>query len=616
MIAPRLKVDGRVVFESARQEEQFEKLISAIREYDSRADSAQALAAIDWASRKHTNGARAAKGDFLPGILEKIGLLTKLGHAGFDTILAAILDESFADGKRIPNPQDLEDVRQCFGEKVHAVLHATCEFRSVKFRPYKPFEKEKNRGKTNDRLVEERQKHLHHFRIMALFASSRYIRAMPQAILIACASHLRKLKTINKPGNKQHGQEIVFRTEEVFSKIAGVAGLDEMQTVLMDESFRIKDRKNYVLFCKFLQDIEQTIQVGEERLTRQKLFERIQEALIPSLNATGISPEFYHFEFRVKSPSSTFRKMRNLGIDLNMTEEKIFEALRAHIFDIIGVRVVVDAEAYKKDWKGLLNAKMDIGYELCKKIHRRLTIDMPRVYQEERDEVTGRAVYRHKKKSASVIMPLVKKLFKDYGAKPKANGYRAIHDVLEILGHPIDVQLVTKQWHEVNRFGIASHGFFKIAPYKSERATPKPVVDWYAAVRGQTGTCYTGAYASDNRIVLRRAGRGLAYAMNIAEFAHAICVPKAADCVGAHRIERTYPFEPLPEASNGLHPLTTPLCPGDVVQLSLDEGLCDQPEQQEKVRNALRRPRDRRELRKFIAARRRYRQPSPESAEA
>jgi guanosine-3',5'-bis(diphosphate) 3'-pyrophosphohydrolase len=52
--------------------------------------------------------------------------------------------------------------------------------------------------------------------------------------------------------------------------------------------------------------------------------------------------------------------------------------------------------------------------------------------------------------------------FRDYISNPKDNGYKSIHTVLNYHGSDLEVQIRTKEMHEFNEFGPASHIAYKL----------------------------------------------------------------------------------------------------------------------------------------------------------
>lgn len=77
-----------------------------------------------------------------------------------------------------------------------------------------------------------------------------------------------------------------------------------------------------------------------------------------------------------------------------------------------------------------------------------------------------------------LFMPLNSE-FDDYIARPKLNGYRAIHTVVEDeTGRIFEIQIRTPLMHEENEFGQAAHLYYKMVGEKGVKRTSREKVDW------------------------------------------------------------------------------------------------------------------------------------------
>lgn len=66
--------------------------------------------------------------------------------------------------------------------------------------------------------------------------------------------------------------------------------------------------------------------------------------------------------------------------------------------------------------------------------------------------------------------------FDDYIKKPKPNGYRSIHTIIEVTENTfVEVQIKTAEMHEFNEFGPASHTYYKI--YGDAKAVDQQKID-------------------------------------------------------------------------------------------------------------------------------------------
>lgn len=155
----------------------------------------------------------------------------------------------------------------------------------------------------------------------------------------------------------------------------------------------------------------------EMRLRDKEIVNNIEMFLIDKMREHHID---VMIKGRVKSPFSIFKKMERKVMN--------FEQLT----DVIGFRLLVD------------------NLETC---YRALGI----VHQ---------------------AWPCVPGRFKDYISMPKRNGYRSIHTAIVMSGRKVEVQIRTKDMHEVAERGVAAHW-----SYKQGAGTPKNDPARYAWVR-------------------------------------------------------------------------------------------------------------------------------------
>ena len=83
-------------------------------------------------------------------------------------------------------------------------------------------------------------------------------------------------------------------------------------------------------------------------------------------------------------------------------------------------------------------------------------------------DVLGLRVVTDSVENCYRILDLARKLWKelpdffdDYIARPKPNGYQSIHAVFEVGGQMIEIQIRTKEMHEMAEYGLASHAVYK-----------------------------------------------------------------------------------------------------------------------------------------------------------
>ncbi len=75
--------------------------------------------------------------------------------------------------------------------------------------------------------------------------------------------------------------------------------------------------------------------------------------------------------------------------------------------------------------------------------------------------------------------PYLESEFDDYIVHPKVSGYRSIHTVIDYAGRTMEIQIRTREMHEYNEFGPASHISYKLGnPTKEISTLTKDLNAW------------------------------------------------------------------------------------------------------------------------------------------
>ena len=212
----------------------------------------------------------------------------------------------------------------------------------------------------------------------------------------------------------EHKQKrIAEETLTIYAPIAARLGIYRMKNELEELCFRFLYSDEYERISDEL--------MGNQTM-RENIIEQSKRTLLTILKENGIDAEV---EGRVKNKYSIYKKLKRK--DKNYASE---------LYDIFALRIIVK--------------------------------DEPTCYQ-----VLG-TVHKHWK-------PLARR-FKDYIAVPKLNGYQSLHTTLiglapRVHNQPVEVQIRSREMHEIAQFGIAAHWQYKEAKGKSI-AIPENKLNW------------------------------------------------------------------------------------------------------------------------------------------
>ncbi len=191
--------------------------------------------------------------------------------------------------------------------------------------------------------------------------------------------------------------KIAIETRDLFAPLAHRFGLFTLKNDLEDLSLKVLDPEAFYIIKRNLR---------AKKRERQRYVDRFIGPIRRALEDAGLQFDIYG---RPKHIYSIYRKMQQQGKTLQ------------EIYDLFAIRVVVHTDGRQ-------------GKEDCWRAYSIITDS----YQ-----------------------PLPER-FRDFISVPKANGYKSLHTT--VLGHdgkPVEVQIRTREMHEVAEMGVAAHWKYK-----------------------------------------------------------------------------------------------------------------------------------------------------------
>jgi GTP pyrophosphokinase len=395
-------------------------------------------------------------------ITHPVGVASVLADLGLDdvTIAGALLHDAVED-----TTVTLDDLERDFGPEVTSLVDGVTKLERIHFDS-----KEAQQAATMRKMLVAMAKDL-------------------RVLLIKLADRLHNMRTIaSLPDDKQ--QRIAQETLDIYAPLAHRLGIGDVKWQLEDLAFA-------VMYPKRFAEIEQM--VAHRAPMRREELDTVLEEVRDRLAQLHISGEVTG---RPKHYWSIYEKMVVKGREF------------AEIFDLLGVRVIVDSV---KDCYGVLGA-----------IH-----------------ATWRPVQGR---------------FKDYVAMPKFNLYQSLHTtVIGPQGRPVEFQIRTREMHQRAEYGVAAHW-----GYKEERSPAEDlawlqrIVDWQqetddpaefmAGLKIDLEQDEVFVFTPQGKVVTLPAGS------TPVDFAYSIHTEVGHRCIGAR-------------VNNRLVPLETALASGDTVEI-------------------------------------------------
>ncbi|GAA0189482.1 MULTISPECIES: bifunctional (p)ppGpp synthetase/guanosine-3',5'-bis(diphosphate) 3'-pyrophosphohydrolase [unclassified Aeromicrobium] len=350
---------ARIGGRSTPQNPVLDPLLAVYRENHPKADVDVIRKAYEIAERMHEGQTRKSGDPYITHPLAVSTILAELGMTG-PTLCAALLHDTVED-----TPYTLDKLRVDFGDEVALLVDGVTKLDKVKYG-------DSAQSETIRKMV---------------VAMSRDIRVL----VIKLADRLHNMRTLRYL--RQDKQERIAReTVEIFAPLAHRLGMNTIKWELEDLAFATLHPKVYDEIVRL---------VADRAPSRGQFLERVIGDVESDLRHAKIKATV---SGRPKHYYSIYQKM--------LVREREF----TDIFDLVGVRILVDTVADCYGVLGVLHARWN--------------------------PIPGR--------------------FKDYISVPKFNMYQSLHtSVIGPQGKPVELQIRTRAMHRRAEYGVAAHWKYK-----------------------------------------------------------------------------------------------------------------------------------------------------------
>jgi guanosine-3',5'-bis(diphosphate) 3'-pyrophosphohydrolase len=338
---------------------ELEPLFRTLRHYHPRSDTAVITRAYETARLLHAEQRRRSGEPYITHPLAVATILADLGMTSA-TLAAALLHDTVEDTQ-----YTLEQLRSDFGEEIASLVDGVTKLDKVRY---------------GDSSAAETVRKM-------IVAMARDIRVL----VIKLADRLHNMRTIRwLPERKQ--QQKARETLEIYAPLAHRLGMNTLKWELEDLSFATLQPKVYEEIVRL---------VGQHAPARDDYLSVVMAEINAELAEYRLKAVVTG---RPKHYFSIYQKMVVRGRDFN------------DIYDLVGVRIIVDSIRECYEVLGILHAKWS--------------------------PVPGR--------------------FKDFVAVPKYNMYQSLHTtVVGPQGKPVEMQIRTMAMHRAAEYGVAAHWRYK-----------------------------------------------------------------------------------------------------------------------------------------------------------
>ncbi len=338
---------------------ELEPLLRTLRQFHPKANRQVVERAYVMAAYWHADQVRRSGEPYITHPLAVATILAELGMTP-TTLAAALLHDTVED-----TGYELDKLREDFGDEVARLVDGVTKLDKVQYG-------EASAAETVRKMV---------------VAMARDIRVL----VIKLADRLHNMRTIAwLPEKKQ--QKKARETLEIYAPLAHRLGMNTIKWELEDLAFA-------TLYPKMYDEIVRL--VGQRAPSRDEYLGQVLNLIDEELKTNRIRAKV---NGRPKHYYSVYQKMIVRGRDF------------ADIYDLVGVRILVDSIQDCYGVLGLLHAKWN--------------------------PVPGR--------------------FKDYIASPRYGVYRSLHTtVIGPEGKPVEVQIRTQEMHQQAEYGVAAHWRYK-----------------------------------------------------------------------------------------------------------------------------------------------------------